>query len=142
MIVKFKKLHPAAVLPSYAKPGDAGLDLTSRWVRNDVGLKKSTHGTNIAVEIPEGYVGLVYPRSSVHLIGCRLANSVGVIDSGYRGEIVLVFDIQDDDTWLVYAPGDRIAQLVIVPIPTITVVEAEELSESERGTGSFGSSGK
>jgi dUTP pyrophosphatase len=139
MLVKVKKLHKNAVVPTYAKPGDAGLDLTATETIQ-VTETHITYGTGLAFEIPEGYVGLVYPRSSIRKYDLRLTNSVGVIDSGYRGEVQATFDrigrkLQN------YGPGDRIAQIIIMPHPLITLVETEELSDSERGTGGFGSTG-
>ena len=142
MKVKFKKLSPEAVLPTYAKQGDAGLDLTaiSRGVVENPHYGYIEYGTGIAVEIPEGYVGLIFPRSSISKTGLILSNCVGVIDSGYRGEIKFRFKwIKDTDS---YVPGDRIGQLVIMPYPQIEVEESDELSETERGDGGFGSSGK
>jgi len=160
MEVKFKKLHPDAVTPSYAKEGDAGLDLVA--VSND--LNEDTllqeMGTGIAVEIPTGFVGLIYPRSSITKQGTRLANCVGVVDSGYRGEIKFKFDLSpinvlsttmdnmnhkgagDLPSLHGYEIGDKIGQLIITPIPTITLKEVTELSDSERGKGGFGSTGK
>ncbi len=142
MKVKIKKLHPQAVIPSYAKPNDAGLDLTVTSAQRDpANPQKWLVGFGIAVEIPEGFVGLVFPRSSVHKTQCRLSNSVGVIDAGYRGEVRAVFDTfpTSDE---VYNVGDRAAQIIIMPYPQIEFEEAEELSSTERGTGGYGSTGK
>lgn len=144
MDVKIKKLHPTASIPTYAKLGDAGLDLTaiSRRVEKDTTtgtkIKYIQYGTGIAVEIPEGYVGLVYPRSSISKTDLILSNCVGVIDSGYRGEIICRFK-STQNMFGIYEVGDRVAQLVIIPYPQINLVEVDELSESERGTGAFGS---
>lgn len=143
MKVKFKKLVPEAVLPSYSKVGDAGLDLTSNSIQQE--LKYIEYGTGIAVEIPEGYVGLVFPRSSISKVDLVQANSVGVIDSGYRGEIKVRFKIvnhQDYGKSTQFIVGERIAQLVIIPYPIIEVVESDTLSETERGEGGFGHTGK
>ena len=96
----------------------------------------------IAMEIPEGYVGLIFPRSSIHKTSMRLTNAVGVIDSGYRGEISAVFDVSGYDEVNFYNVGDRAAQIIIMPYPHVEFEEAEELSSTERGTGGFGSSGK
>ena len=138
---KFKKLHQAAKTPTKAHPTDAGFDLTAVSVesRDDIFI----YGTGLAVEIPEGHVGLVFPRSSIaDYSTLTLTNSVGVIDSGYRGEIKAKFRMNYSTIHpTYYKTGDRIAQLIILPIPTITFVEAEELSDSERGTGGYGSSG-
>jgi dUTP pyrophosphatase len=139
MKVKFKKLHPAAVTPSYAKLGDAGLDITA--VNLQDWHDQVTYMTGIAVEIPEGYVGLLFPRSSVRKYHLSLSNSVGVLDSGYRGEIQFTFNKNNGPASYKYKIGDRIGQLVIIPYPTIELEEVDQLSESERGEGGFGSSG-
>lgn len=140
MKVRFKKLHPNAVIPSYAKPGDAGLDLTAVSKEWDAEKEKIVMGTGLAMEIPEGHVGLIFPRSSIVKTFLTLANSVGVIDSGYRGEVKFFFD-PGHRAKQNYEVGDRIGQLVIIPFPTIEPEEASELSETVRGTGGFGSSG-
>ena len=137
MILKFKKLHEDAIIPSYAKPGDAGLDLTA--VTESWNLDIVTYGTGLAVEIPEGFVGLLTPRSSVYKTGLFLANSVGVIDSGYRGEIM--FKYRSLDSGLQYYIKDRVGQLLLVPIPLIKTLEVDELSSTDRGEGGFGSTG-
>ena len=136
----FKKIHSDAVTPSYAKIGDAGVDLTAvdSYI-DEYGLY--VYYTGLAVEIPEGYVGLIFPRSSLSKYDLVLANHVGVIDSGYRGQIMVKFRATCDDPKR-YTCGDRICQLMIVPIPTVEFEEVDELSESERGEGGFGSSGK
>lgn len=141
MIVRFKKLNPNAVTPSYAKVGDAGLDLTaiSMQVVDQEVYGYVEYGTGIAVEIPQGYVGLIYPRSSISNTGMMLSNSVGVIDSGYRGEIKFRFKWVNNTA--MYNLGDRIGQMVIMPYPTIQLEEVLELNSSERGSGGFGSSG-
>ena len=140
MIVKIKKLHPDTVIPVYAKPGDAGLDLVATEKLTET-AKQVSYGTGLAVEIPEGYVGLVFPRSSVRKYELVLSNSVGVIDSGYRGEIQLTFN-KALSYAIKYEKGDKIGQLIILPYPTINLVEVDELSETERGEGGFGSTGK
>jgi dUTP pyrophosphatase len=98
------------------------------------------YGTGLAVEIPEGMVGLVFPRSSVRNYDIVMSNSVGVIDSGYRGEIMVTFNIKFMQSEI-YDVGDRVAQLLIVPVPLITYAETQELSETTRGTGGHGSTG-
>lgn len=146
MKVNIKKTHSNSILPKYAKPGDAGMDLyvaDFEFILNEeygdlVGLKVNS---GIAVEIPEGYVGLVFPRSGIKNTGNRLSNSVGVIDSGYRGSIQAYFDVIDRDLQL-YTVGDRFAQLMIIPYPNVEFNEVDELSSSERGESGFGSSGK
>lgn len=137
--IKFKKLNPNAVTPKQGSSGAAGFDLTAVSLEvTDMTLK---YDTGIAVDIPPGYVGLVFPRSSVCKTGLSLANSVGVIDSDYRGSISFVF--YKPMPWYVhYLPGDRIGQLVIVPIPEVDFVEVDELSKTERGTGGYGSTGR
>ena len=144
MEVKVKKLHPDAIIPKYAKSGDAGMDLYATSMEKD-GYGSITYGTGIALEIPEGYVGLIFPRSSIYKTGLRLSNSVGVADSGYRGEIFIKFKPFKVPYRCTrpteYEVGDRIAQLIIMPYPQIEFVEAETLSDSDRGAGGFGSTG-
>ena len=135
--IKIKKLHKDAVIPTKAHATDAGCDLYATSCHYDNGL--IIYGTGIAVEIPEGYVGLVFPRSSIANTHLTLSNSVGVIDSGYRGEVMAKFRKGGSRG---YNVGDRIAQLIILPYPEVVFEEAEELSESDRGTGGYGSSGK
>lgn len=138
--IKVKKLHSDAVVPKYSKDGDAGLDLIATSVsQKDLQI---TYGTGISMEIPNGYVGLVFPRSSIRKYDLSLSNSVGVIDSGYRGEIMATFNLKNP--WSesdIYKVGDRIAQIMIIPYPKIKFIESEELSNSDRGTGGFGSTG-
>ena len=136
MNVKIKKLHELVEIPTYAKPGDAGLDLTAIDITTDANGNAVCH-TGLAVEIPEGYVGLVFPRSSISKYDMHLRNSVGVIDSGYRGEIMVKFGFLPEGT--LYKMGDKVAQLIILPYPQITFEEVTELSETERGEGHFGS---
>ncbi len=154
MQVKIKRLKPNAVIPTYAKEGDAGMDLVATEILKDT-PEQITYGTGLAMEIRDGFVGLVFPRSSIRKTGLQLSNSVGVIDSGYRGEIQATFnkifggegmydemkvnEIQPNDY---YKVGDRIAQIIILPYPQIEFEEVEELSDSERGEGGFGSTGK
>ena len=139
--VKFKKLREEAELPKYANPGDAGLDLKATSVEWSKDFYCYVYGTGLAVEIPEGYVGLLFPRSSIRKYGLNLTNCVGVIDSGYRGEIMLTFRYQSEGSAKVYSVGDKICQLIIMPYPIIEPVEATELSETERGENGHGSSG-
>lgn len=142
MKVKFKKLVPEAVIPEYAKSGDAGKDLvaTSRTWNDE--MQCWIYGTGLAVEIPEGHVGLLFPRSSIRKYGIILTNHVGVIDSGYRGEIMLTFRPAMVGGEHIYNVGERIGQLIIMPYPQYESIEAEELSETERGEGGHGSTGK
>lgn len=142
MNVKIKRLNEKAVIPAYNKETDAGMDLvaTSRhFTENYV-----EYGTSIALEIPNGYVGLLFPRSSVSKHDLLLCNSVGVVDSGYRGEVKLRFKLINVQKGLepyIYNIGDKIGQLMIVPYPKVVWEVVEELSETERGQDGFGSSG-
>ena len=138
MKVKIKKLNPEAIIPSYAKPGDAGMDLTAVDVSTPGG-KHITYHTGLAIEIPEGYVGLLFPRSSVYKTGQTLSNCVGVIDSGYRGEIMLKYTLSPYG--LEYQVGERVGQLIIMPYPHVEFVEENELTQTERGEGGYGSTG-
>lgn len=139
MKVKIKRLRKDSVIPSYAKQGDAGMDLTATrvWVEDD----NICYGTGLAFEIPEGYVGLLFPRSSNAKKDLLLSNSVGVLDSGYRGEVTFKFR-QTKSIANAYAVGDRIGQIIILPYPVIEFEEVDELSETNRGDGGFGSTGK
>ncbi len=139
--VAVKKLHKDAVVPKYAKPGDAGLDLTATSIISSTTFEV-TYGTGLALEIPTDHVGLIFPRSSVRNYELMLSNCVGVIDSGYRGEIQFTFNKTNGLDSLKYKVGDRIGQLVILPYPQVTLIEEQELSETERGEKGFGSSGK
>lgn len=146
MKVKIKKLHSDAIIPKYAKDGDAGMDLYAVDVKPHVDsltdeTTKIIVDSGLAFEIPEGFVGLVFPRSSIQSTGLRLSNCVGVIDSGYRGPVKAVFDIKDPSL-AYYEKGDRFAQMMIIPHPYIEFQEVKELSSTERGEGGFGSTGK
>ncbi len=140
MNIKIKKLHPNAKMPYRANPNDAGADLVAASLE----FKKDgriIYGTGLAFEIPKGYVGLLVPRSSCSKMGIQMPNSIGVIDSDYRGEVKAVFKESKPDP-LIYDLGDRVAQLLIVPIELATFTEVGELSDTERGCGGFGSTGK
>jgi len=140
-LVKVKKLDPNAVIPSYSKLGDAGMDLTiTREIENT--SFSVSYGFGIAMEIPKGFVGLVFPRSSVRNQDLILSNCVGVIDSGYRGELQATFKKTNGLDSIKYKVGERGAQIIILPYPTIYMTEVPELSDTERGTGGFGSTGK
>jgi dUTP pyrophosphatase len=151
MKVRIQKLNPLAQIPSYAKDGDAGMDVIATSVISDT-PEQITYGLGIALEIPNGFVGLVFPRSSIRKTGLQLSNSVGVIDSGYRGELQATFnkifgsegfyDETKMQTNEFYKVGDRVAQIMIIPHPPIEFEEADELSDTERGEGGFGSTGK
>ena len=139
MQIKFQRLHPEAVLPQKAHSTDAAFDLTITEVLEDNDyIVWCSFG--IAVEIPEGYFGLILPRSSNFRTGNILSNSAGVIDSGYRGELRACFYRFLDGTHI-FHQGLRVAQLLILPIPSFEPEWAEELSASDRGEGGFGSTG-
>jgi dUTP pyrophosphatase len=137
--IKIKKLHKDAVIPSYSKDGDAGMDLTATEILNETN-NTITYGTGLSFEIPKSYVGLVFPRSSIRKYELQLSNSVGVIDSGYRGEVQATFNKLHHKVEQ-YKVGDRVAQIIILPYPKIQLVETDKLSDSERGDGGFGSTG-
>ena len=143
MQLSVTKLKEEAILPSRAHEGDAGLDLYSCEAAHIGPGERWGIGTGVGVEIPEGHAGLVLPRSGLardH--GIALVNAPGLIDSGYRGELrVLLLNTDPAETFRV-EPGDRIAQLVLTPIVLAEPVEAAALTESSRGTGGFGSSGR
>lgn len=141
MQVKFKRKSEDAVLPRYANPGDAGLDVvgTSMEVVNTSEYGYIEYGTGWAVEIPEGFCGLLFPRSSVSKTGLILANSIGLIDCTYRGELKFRYKYIPGTAH--YSVGDKVGQLVIMPLPTIEPIEQEELTETVRGEGGFGSTG-
>lgn len=139
--VKIKKLSEDAVIPSYSKSGDAGMDLTiTKEIENT--SFSVTYGFGIALEIPRGYVGLVFPRSSIRNQELILSNSVGVIDSGYRGEIQATFKKTNGLDSLKYKVGERGAQIVIMPYPNIELIEFKDLGSTERGSDGFGSTGQ
>lgn len=137
-----KLIHPNAQIPVYSKFGDGGMDLQATTVSVDEIKNQITYGTGISVEIPIGFVGLVYPRSSIRKTKLTLTNSVGVIDSGYRGEIMATFNYSNSGSTEIYDVGDRICQLMILPYPKIEFIVTDKLSKSERGDGGFGSTGK
>lgn len=142
MDVKFKKLHDDAKIPSYAHDTDAGLDLTAVSFTQEFDKSNKlvlVYHTGLAVEIPEGYVGLIFMRSSISNKSISLTNAVAVIDSGYRGELLLKYKITTDSLPTIYQPGEKIGQLIIIPYPKINPIEAEELSSSDRNEGGFGS---
>lgn len=169
MKVKIKRLSEKSVIPTYSKDGDAGLDLVATSKSYDEN-GNVVYGTDLSFEIPKGFVGLLFPRSSNAKMDLLLSNSVGVIDSGYRGEVMMKFkpaslivkwgfdysgqvesefDSEtmrvgnpDSEDYRDYAIGDRIGQLIIMPYPNIEFEEVEDLSETERGSGGYGSTGK
>ena len=163
MEVKIKRICPDAVIPKYSKSGDAGMDLVAIGIQTKDDI--ITYHTGLQVEIPEGYVGLIVPRSSIYKQDLMLANHIGIIDSGYRGEILCKFRLTtlcmehiSNNRFLIrdyeidpetgayknihtYKIGDRVAQLIIIPYPLIEFKEVDVLGESDRGTGGFGHTG-
>jgi dUTP pyrophosphatase len=140
--LKVRLLVPGAVLPSRAHEGDAGLDLHAAEPAVIGAGERAAIGTGIAVEIPAGHAGFVLPRSGNALRhGIALVNAPGLIDAGYRGEIRVLLLNTDREHAFELEPGDRIAQLLVVPFAALEPVEAPDLGESERGAGGFGSSG-
>lgn len=139
MKVFIKKLNENAIIPKYAHSTDAGMDMVATSVEETP--NQMIYGTGLAMEIPEGHVGLIFPRSSICKTSLSLTNSVGVIDSGYRGEIKFVFQ-KNGPYKNYYNVGERIGQIIIMPYPTIQFKEVEELNSSDRGHGGYGSTGK
>jgi len=142
MNVKIKKLDENAIIPSRATSGSAGLDLTAVKIgveHAEDGVVVLVYDSCIAIEIPEGYVGLLFPRSSIYKKSITMTNCVGVIDSDYRGSIMAKFKLNTNTIPSLYKEGDKFAQLIIVPAPSIDIELAEELSETERGTNGYGS---
>lgn len=140
--VKIKRLSPEAVMPSKGTDKSAGYDLTAISAFWDKERNQVKYFFGLAFEIPEGYVGLIFPRSSVCKKDLSLSNCVGVIDSDYRGEVTAVFNVTDTSKDNVYSVGDRIAQMLFMQLPEVELTEVEELSETKRGTGGYGSTGK
>jgi dUTP pyrophosphatase len=142
MKVKIKRLNPLAVAPSRANKHDAGFDLVATSIEYPSGSTGVFIEvcTGLSFEIPPSYVGLIFPRSSISDTKHFLRNSVGVIDSGYRGEVKLRFSV--DDSITSYQIGDRVGQIVFVKLPVIELIESESLAESDREEGGFGSSGR
>ena len=144
MELKFKRLKDRAVLPIRGTKGAAGIDLTCTDITtalNEANQLMMVYHTDLAVEIPEGYCGLLIPRSSIWKKSLWLTDNVGVIDSDYTGEIMAVMKATTDVVPAIYKPGERFCQLVIVPVPEYTIIEVENLTETERGEGGFGSTG-
>lgn len=145
MKVKIKKLNDFATIPTYATDGRAGMDITaiSKTYDDDGNI---VYGTGLAFEIPQGYVGLLFPRSSNAKKDLILSNSVGVIDSDYRGEVSFKFKpsycFNKEDMDVIYNVGDKVGQMIIVPYPHIEWEEVKELSETKRGKNGYGSTGK
>ena len=144
MIVKVKKLREDAVIPAKAHPTDAGFDITAvEWKCDEDG--NIVYKTGLAFEIPEGYAGFLFPRSSVAKKDQMLSNCVGVVDCHYRGEVLfkykMIAPIKHDE-YHIYKAGERVGQMIILPIPAIEMLESDDLNESDRGVGGYGSTGK
>lgn len=140
--VQIKRLDKTVELPTYAYAGDAGLDLRASESLVIAPLERKLVSTGLAVAIPEGYAGFVQPRSGLALkLGLSMANTPGLIDSHYRGELKVIAINLDPHEAIVIERGERIAQLVIQQVPVVTLVEVDELDETDRGAGGFGSSG-
>jgi dUTP pyrophosphatase len=140
--MRFQKLTTTAITPTRGSSGAAGLDLYADQEMLVVDGSTKTLGTGIAVEIPEGYVGLIFMRSSMGKTGVALANAVGVIDSDYRGELKLCLTYVAGTGGHFIKQGDRVAQLVVVPAPMFDLIEVDSLSSTDRNDGGFGSTGR
>ena len=142
MELKFKKLNEKAVLPTRAHSTDAGLDLTTYGFTQEVdasGKLILVYHTGLAVEIPEGHMGLIFMRSSVANKSLVLTNAVGVVDHLFSGEITMKFKVTTDSIPTVYQEGERIGQLIVVPYPQFEPVFVEEIAEGDRGENGYGS---
>lgn len=140
MQIKVKKLKDNAKLPKKAHPTDAAYDLVA--TSKEVTQKYIEYGLGLALEIPQGFAGFIYPRSSISKTDLSLCNSIGVIDSNYRGEVKLRFNYEVDPIYIDgYEVGDRIGQLIIREELYVDFVESDELDETDRSTGGFGSTG-
>lgn len=140
--VSIKRLDPSVELPSYAYTGDAGLDLRANETVDIPPLERVLIPTGLAIALPEGYAGFVQPRSGMALkLGLSIANTPGLIDAHYRGELKVIAINLDAHEAIHIERGERIAQLVIQEVPTVQLVEVDELDETDRGAGGFGSSG-
>jgi dUTP pyrophosphatase len=138
----FRRLRERIELPATAHPGDAGLDLRAAEPAKVAPGERAMIPTGLAVAIPDGHAGLVLPRSGLaSKQGLTLANAPGLIDAGYRGEVIVAVVNLDREHAVVIEAGDRIAQLVVVALPVVSPVLVEELPASQRGEGGFGSSG-
>jgi len=141
--LKFKKLSEAAVLPRKANPTDAGFDIVATEKYFDE-YGNVCFKTGLAIEVPEGYVGMLFSRSSIYSKAQVLSNSVGIIDSGYLGELEFKFKILKEhvtNKTIAYMPGDRIGQLIVIPLPQFEPVFVDELDNTNDRGGGFGSSG-
>ncbi len=142
LVLPIKRLDSEVVLPSYAYEGDAGLDLRSNVDIDIAPFERKLIPTGLAVAIPEGFAGFVQPRSGLALkSGLSMANTPGLIDSHYRGELKVIAVNLDANEAIHISKGERVAQLVIQRVPVVSLMEVDELDETDRGTGGFGSSG-
>ncbi len=140
--LRIKRLDPTVLLPSYAYSGDAGLDLRTNESVDIQPYQRVLISTGLAIAIPDGYAGFVQPRSGLALKkGLTIANTPGLIDAHYRGELKVIAVNLDSENPIHIERGERIAQLVIQEVPIVHLVEVDELDETDRGTGGFGSSG-
>lgn len=142
MNINFKRLTEKAIAPTKAHAMDAGFDIVATNVTteiNECGEIILVYHTGLAVEIPEGYFAMLTPRSSIYKKSLEMVNSVGVIDADYRGEILVKFRSTTSVVPAVYKPGERICQMLILPVPDVQFEEAEQLTETDRGEGGFGS---
>ncbi len=140
--LRIKRLDPTVLLPSYAYSGDAGLDLRANESVDIQPYHRVLISTGLAIAIPDGYAGFVQPRSGLALKkGLTIANTPGLIDAHYRGELKVIAVNLDSENPIHIERGERIAQLVIQEVPIVHLVEVDELDETDRGTGGFGSSG-
>lgn len=145
MQIQFKKLSEDAVIPQYAHPSDAGMDLVATRFTQEVdeaGKVILVYHTDLACKLPDNTVGLLFMRSSVSKKSVSLTNAVGVIDEGYTGEIILKFKLTTDAVPSIYKPFEKVGQLVVVPKLALDIVEVDELPITDRGTGGFGSTDK
>ena len=141
--VSIKRLDPSVELPRYAYEGDAGLDLRANESADIPPYGRALIPTGLAIAIPDGYAGFVQPRSGLALKrGLSIANTPGLIDAHYRGELKVIAVNLDPRETVHIERGERIAQLVIQQVPTVHLVEVDELDETDRGAGGFGSSGE
>lgn len=139
--VKIRKVHPDAVLPKRAHPTDAGMDVTA--ISMEMTEDYIEYDTGLQFELPRGYVMLIFPRSSNSKKDLLLCNSVGILDSNYRGNLKLRFKLTTENyTEKIYNPGDKVGQIMIIPYPEVNLIETDVLNESDRGDGGFGSTGK
>lgn len=142
LVLPIKRLDSDVVLPSYAYEGDAGLDLRANVDIDIAPFERKLIPTGLAVAIPEGFAGFVQPRSGLALkSGLSMANTPGLIDAHYRGELKVIAVNLDANEAIHISKGERIAQLVIQRVPVVSLMEVDELDETDRGTGGFGSSG-